>query len=165
MPIWVEWIIAVTTVGANIVTIVGIVFVVIAVIPIRQNRFSKKTFNVIPKIKFHCFKNDGNEYNGDILFQNYTDKCFHIIKLSVVVDDLEYEIHTANAVNQYDEKTLAKNIAVTPYQAFDLKLTALLPKKVENKRKTSTTKAKLKVYTTRKTLLYDAEIVGNCSLV
>ncbi|MCM1437750.1 MAG: hypothetical protein NC131_00870 [Roseburia sp.] len=155
---WEAW----TSIFANIATIIGVTLVVIAIIPLIKNRLSKKTFNIISKIKFKAFAEYGkyDEYECDICFQNYTDKCFHITKLCILMDGKEYEIHNRNVVNRYNVKEPTKNISVEPYQAFDRTVYVLLPATIENNA-SKKVKAKLKIYTTRKILLYDIEIKRN----
>lgn len=139
---------------ANIATVLGVVLVVIAVVPIILNRLSKRTFHIKLKMRFRAIYDAGiDEIVCDILFINFTDKCFHITKCAFIVDGKEYAVHGVDKTNHCAPTTELKNISISPYQAFETIGAVLLPDNSP-----LALRAKIKVETTRKTITYKAEI-------
>lgn len=135
---------------ANIATCIASISVVIGLIVLTKNRFSRKTFQV--KLNFLHI---GKEYiTCSMDFLNFTDKELSIIECNLLLENEKY-IMESRSFDQDIQISIFedyKNINISPHQSITLDYVYFHIANSAGK------KAVLEVKTTQKTLIYKVSI-------
>ena len=148
-----EWAVAITTIIANIVTILGIVTLISIAIKVLKNRFSTKTISLLIKQTGDYPNYNTNKrhlaFSIDIL--NSTNKVFFVTGIIFELDGKNFNLSSEN--KNYPNDNIIRNICISAFEAktitgwIEIPIYFNLP-----------TTTDLKIKTTIKDLIYKVDL-------